>query len=101
VFADAENSRILKVAQLVVEEGVGYPILLGDEKRIRRIAANNNIDLEDMPIIDPKAEDTEELRKQFGELFYIPPSAQRFQPARSKQNDEGQELLWMYAGRKW
>ena len=70
VFADAENSRILKVAQLVVEEGVGYPILLGDEKRIRRIASANNIDLEDMPIIDPKTDETEELRKQFGDLFY-------------------------------
>ena len=54
VFADAENIKILKVAQLVLEEGVGYPILLGDEKRIRKIAADNSIDIEDMPIINPK-----------------------------------------------
>ena len=70
VFADAENAKILKVAQLVVEEGVGYPILLGDEKRIRKLALDNSIDLEDLPIIDPKSDETEELRKKFAELFY-------------------------------
>jgi malate dehydrogenase (oxaloacetate-decarboxylating)(NADP+) len=70
VFADAENIKILKVAQLVVEEGVGYPILLGDVKRISKLAADNSIDLEDMPIIDPKADEYDALRKQFGDLFY-------------------------------
>ena len=70
VFADAENIKILKVAQLVVDEGVGYPILLGDPKKILKLAAENSIDIEDMPIIDPKADDTEELRKQFADLFY-------------------------------
>ena len=70
VFADAENTKILKVAQLTQEEGVGYPILLGDEKRIRKIALVNNIDIEDMPIINPKDEEHDELRKKFGELFY-------------------------------
>jgi malate dehydrogenase (oxaloacetate-decarboxylating)(NADP+) len=70
VFADAENTKILKVAQLTQEEGVGYPILLGDEKRIRKIALMNNIDIEDMPIINPKDEEHDELRKKFGELFY-------------------------------
>ncbi|MFZ4058977.1 MAG: NADP-dependent malic enzyme, partial [Ferruginibacter sp.] len=70
VFADAENAKILKAAQLVIDEGVGYPILLGDEKKIRQLAEENSVDLDDMPIIDPKAEETEELRRQFGELFY-------------------------------
>ncbi|MEO6733487.1 MAG: NADP-dependent malic enzyme [Ferruginibacter sp.] len=70
VFADAENIKILKVAQLVVEEGVGYPILLGDTKRILKLAADNSIDLEDMPIMDPKSDETEELRHQFADMFY-------------------------------
>jgi malate dehydrogenase (oxaloacetate-decarboxylating)(NADP+) len=70
VFADAENIKILKAAQLTQEEGVGYPILLGDEKRIRKIASANNIDIEDMPIINPKEEEHDEMRKKFGELFY-------------------------------
>jgi malate dehydrogenase (oxaloacetate-decarboxylating)(NADP+) len=70
VFADAENNKILKVAQLVQEEGVGYPILLGDEKIIRQIAADNAIDLDDMPIINPKDEAHREMREQFGTIFF-------------------------------
>jgi len=70
VFADAENSKVLKTAQLVLEEKIGYPILLGDEKKIRKIAAENSVDLDGMPIINPKDEDTEEMRKSFGEIFF-------------------------------
>ncbi|MFC4263549.1 NADP-dependent malic enzyme [Ferruginibacter yonginensis] len=70
VFADAENAKVLKTAQLVLEEKIGYPILLGDEKRIRKIAEDNSVDLEGMPIINPKDDDTEEMRKSFGEIFF-------------------------------
>lgn len=70
VFADAENLKILRVAQMAQEEGVAYPILLGDENRINKIAAENGIDLEGMPVINPKSDDTEEQRKEFGELFF-------------------------------
>jgi len=70
VFADAENAKILKAAQLVLDEGVGFPILLGNEKKIRELAEAQAIDLEGMPIVDPKDEESEELRKQFGELFF-------------------------------
>ena len=70
VFADAENIKILKTAQLALEENIGYPILLGNENKIRKIAADNSIDLEGIPIIDPKTDSSEEKRKQFGELFF-------------------------------
>ena len=70
VFADAENSKILKAAQLVLEEKIGFPILLGDEKTIRQIAEDNGVDLEGIPIINPKANDTEDMRKSFGEIFF-------------------------------
>src|ERR1700712_200400 len=61
VFADAENLKILKAATLVLEEKIGYPILLGDEKKIKKIAIANSIDLEGMPIINPKDDDMEEM----------------------------------------
>ncbi|MEP6712019.1 MAG: NADP-dependent malic enzyme [Ferruginibacter sp.] len=70
VFADAENVKVLKAAQLVLDEKIGYPILLGDENSIRKLALANSVDLEGMPIIDPKNDETEELRKQFGEIFF-------------------------------
>ena len=70
LFADAENAKILKAAQLVLDEGVGYPILLGDEKKIKAIAEAQSIDLDGMLILNPKGEESDELRQQFGELFF-------------------------------
>jgi malate dehydrogenase (oxaloacetate-decarboxylating)(NADP+) len=71
VFAEAENLKVLKAAQMTSEEGVGFPILLGDEGRIKKLAIANGIDVEDMPIINPKSDATEEIRKEFAELFFI------------------------------
>ena len=70
VFADAENIKILKVAQLVMEENVAYPILLGKEGKIRALAEENGIDLEGMPIINPAEDQHEDLRKKFGDIFF-------------------------------
>ncbi len=70
VFADAENVKILKAAQQVMEENIGYPILLGEEKIIREMAAANSIDIDDMPIVNPKDDEHEEMRQKFGELFF-------------------------------
>jgi malate dehydrogenase (oxaloacetate-decarboxylating)(NADP+) len=71
VFADAENVKVLKAAQLVFEEGVAYPILLGDEKNIRNMADANGIDLEGIPVLDPKSKEQDELREEFGKHFFL------------------------------
>ncbi|MDF2189407.1 NADP-dependent malic enzyme [Paraflavitalea sp. CAU 1676] len=70
VFAEADNQKILKAAQIAYEEGIAFPILLGDEKKIRQIAEENKIDIEDMPIIDPRSDEYEERRKIYGDLFF-------------------------------
>jgi malate dehydrogenase (oxaloacetate-decarboxylating)(NADP+) len=70
VYADAENIKILKTAQLALEEKIAYPILLGNENKIRKIAAENSIVLDMIPIIDPKAESSENKRKAYGEIFF-------------------------------
>ena len=70
VFAEADNVKILKAAQIVIDEGIGYPILLGDEAKIRTLAQNNGIDLEGLPIFDPRSDAMEEKRNQYGELFF-------------------------------
>ena len=70
VFAEAENQKILKTAQLVQEEGVAYPILLGDEIKIKKIARENGIELEGIPIIDPKSDEMDSKRAEYGELFF-------------------------------
>lgn len=70
VFAEAENQKILKTAQLAQDEGVAYPILLGDKVKIQKIADTAGIDISDMPIIDPKNDDTHDKRMQYGDLFF-------------------------------
>ncbi|MGZ5189456.1 MAG: NADP-dependent malic enzyme [Flavisolibacter sp.] len=70
VFAEADNVKILKAAQIVIDEGIGYPILLGDETKIKSIAQINGIDLEGLPIYDPRSDAMEDKRNIYGELFF-------------------------------
>lgn len=70
VFAEADNLKILKAASIVYDEGIGYPILLGNEKKINRIAEENSIDISDLPIIDPRSDENESKRELYGELFF-------------------------------
>ncbi|MBA4304663.1 MAG: NADP-dependent malic enzyme [Sphingobacteriaceae bacterium] len=53
VFANADSFKVLKAAQITLDEGIAKPILLGEEKLIRQIAEENGLDISNMPIIDP------------------------------------------------
>ena len=70
VFAEADNLKILKAAQIIYDENIAYPILLGDEKKIQSIALSNGIDLDGLPIFDPRSDEFEDRRKFFGEMFF-------------------------------
>ncbi len=70
VFAEADNLKILKAAQIIYDEGIGYPILLGDEAKIKLIAAEGGVDIEGLPILDPRSEATLEKRNMYGDLFF-------------------------------
>lgn len=70
VFADAENLKVLKAAQQVRDEGIAFPILLGEVGRIRSLITENNLDLANVPILDPRAPEQDELIQKFSELYY-------------------------------
>ncbi|MDP1973087.1 MAG: NADP-dependent malic enzyme [Sediminibacterium sp.] len=70
VFAEADNLKILKAATIIYDEGIAYPILLGDPEKINRIADANSIDLSDIPIVDPRSDAMESKREFYGELFF-------------------------------
>lgn len=70
VFAEADNIKVLKAAQIVKDDGIALPILLGNEKRIHQLMLENNIDLRDVAIIDPRSDEMTEKRIRFGELFF-------------------------------
>ncbi len=68
VFAEADHHKILKAAQIVKEEGICIPILLGNEERIKAIIAEHNLELEGCAIIDPLKE--VETRERYGQILY-------------------------------
>jgi malate dehydrogenase (oxaloacetate-decarboxylating)(NADP+) len=70
VFAEADNQKILKAASIIYDDGIAYPILLGDPDKINRIAEQNNIDITDIPIIDPRSDEMESKREFYSEIFF-------------------------------
>lgn len=53
VFAEADNYKILKAAQIVKDENIAIPILLGNKATIKRIIEENALELDGVEIIDP------------------------------------------------
>ena len=69
VFAEGDELDVLKAAQLVYEEGIAIPILLGDEEYIRKMMAT--IEFEgDVAIIDPKKETLKEERDAYARTYW-------------------------------
>ncbi|WP_353131916.1 NADP-dependent malic enzyme [Pseudopedobacter sp.] len=56
VFAEADHYKILKAAQIVKEEGIAIPILLGNKKAIESIIKESSLELSGVEIIDPLEE---------------------------------------------
>ncbi|MES2656038.1 MAG: NADP-dependent malic enzyme [Bacteroidota bacterium] len=69
VFAEADNYKILRAAQIVKDEGIAIPILLGNKEKINAIIAENHIKLGDITIIDPMEE--ERTLHNFADMFFM------------------------------
>jgi malate dehydrogenase (oxaloacetate-decarboxylating)(NADP+) len=69
VFAEADHLDVLKVAQIVFEEGIAFPILLGDRETILDLKEELGFDAE-VPIIDPKTQDEDERRNRYADIFW-------------------------------
>jgi len=69
VFAEGDELDVLKAAQLVYEEGIAIPILLGDAEYIREMMANLEFE-GDVTIIDPKKETVKEMRDAYAHTYW-------------------------------
>lgn len=69
VFAEADQLDVLKAAQIVYEEGIAHPILLGNKKQIENLKEELEFDA-DVPIIDPKDVANKEQKEKYGEVFW-------------------------------
>jgi malate dehydrogenase (oxaloacetate-decarboxylating)(NADP+) len=70
VFTDGENFKIIKAAQQVNDEGIAEPILLGDVALINKMASENNIDISDIKVMDPKQKEWETKRDEFSQIYF-------------------------------
>lgn len=68
VFADADTYKILKTAQVVKEEGIAIPILLGNKKKIKRLIEEHSLRIDDITVIDPREES--QTLDEFGKSFF-------------------------------
>ncbi|MDA8639783.1 NADP-dependent malic enzyme [Flavobacteriaceae bacterium] len=69
VFAEADQLDVLKAAQIILEEGIGEPILLGRKEVISDLMGSINF-LEKVLIIDPKSDEHNEVKNKYAHVFW-------------------------------
>lgn len=70
VFVEADQYKVLRAAQVVREDGIAEPILLGNRKKIQKIIEDNMLDLNNVQIIDPLEEVDNERFNKFVQHLY-------------------------------
>ena len=69
VFAEADQLSVLKAAQIVLEEGIASPILLGRREEIKRLMEELEF-VEDVLIIDPKDDESSIQKNKYAEIYW-------------------------------
>lgn len=70
VFTEADNFKILKSAQIVKDEGIAFPILLGNRQKIDRLIKEHGLELDDVEIIDPFEEQSSERFLRYSKFLF-------------------------------
>jgi malate dehydrogenase (oxaloacetate-decarboxylating)(NADP+) len=68
VFAEATHHKVLKAAQILKDEGIALPILLGNKKEIQALIEEHKLELQDCPIIYPREEP--EMVQRYADVLY-------------------------------
>ena len=69
VFAEANHINMLKAAVEAKNEGICIPILLGNEERLAKIAAEENISLEGIEIVNMRHDRETERRHRYARIL--------------------------------
>lgn len=69
VFAEADDIAVLKAAQIVHEEGIAIPILLGNKEIITELMTELEFDA-DIQIINPNAPESDEKRTHYATRYW-------------------------------
>lgn len=87
IFGQAENLNVLKAVQAVKHDGIAKPILLGNISKIKKIISDLDLDLDDIPIINPRSDDESGRIELFAEEFV------KNRKRKGITNDEALELM--------
>ncbi len=69
VFAESDQLDVLKAAQIVHEEGIAIPVLLGNREVILELKEELDFDA-DVEIIDPKSKEEVDHVNKYAELYW-------------------------------
>jgi len=69
VYPEADLPEVLKAAYIAYEEGIAYPILLGNKEAIEEIKTELEY-AEELPIIDVNAPETNKKIEEFAQIFW-------------------------------
>lgn len=69
VFAEADHLNVLKAAQIVYEDGIGTPILLGNKAIIEELKKEIGFDA-DLPVIDPKSDEVCKQKNRYAAAYW-------------------------------
>ncbi|NNC46608.1 MAG: NADP-dependent malic enzyme [Winogradskyella sp.] len=69
VYAEADSLDVLKAAQIVHDEGIAHPILLGRKEVIEELMKELDFDA-DISIIDPKSDEELERKNRYAEAYW-------------------------------
>lgn len=65
VFPEGEEPKIIRAARVIADEGIGFPILLGNRENIERIAGESRISLDDISVDDPATSTHRDLYEHY------------------------------------
>lgn len=69
VLPEGEDERIVKAAKIISEEGIAFVTLLGDEKKIEKLASENGLDLNKVKVKNPeKSSEFDEYVQEYFKL---------------------------------
>ncbi len=69
VLADAQQYEMLKAAEIVKNDKLAVPILVGNEKVIRKLIKDHELELNGVEIIDNNSESEKDRRKEFAKIL--------------------------------
>ena len=84
ILPEAEDIRTLKATEQILKEGFADIILIGNKEETRKLAQDNNINIEGVKIIDPI---TSEKFSEYANAFY------ELRKAKGMTLDEAKEIL--------